>query len=61
MQKHMDHAAYQRKMKRKTFAELMFIARDATEAAEAMPEGPNAGYYADEAHYALMEMKRRQS
>lgn len=60
MPKTMDHAAYQRGLKHKSPAELQFIAKDANEAATVHPQGENAGYYADEVHYALAELKRRQ-
>lgn len=59
MPKKMDHAAYQRGLKKKTPAELRFIAKDASEAARVNPEGENAGYYADEVHYALAELNLR--
>lgn len=59
MQKKMDHAAYQKRLKTKSDAELRFIIKDANEALKAMPDGENAGYYADEIHYASMELQRR--
>lgn len=59
MVKHMDHAAYQATLRTKSMAELRFIAKDAREAMDAQPDGPNAGYYADEVHYAAAEIKRR--
>jgi hypothetical protein len=55
-----DHAAYQKKLKNKTASELAYIIKDAREAIAAMPDGPKAGYYQDEIHYASMELKRRQ-
>lgn len=60
MLKKMDHAAYQKGLRSKTDEELQFIAKDANEAATVNPQGVNAGYYADEVHYALAELKRRQ-
>jgi hypothetical protein len=59
MKKTMDHAAYKRSMKQKTEAELKYIMKDAFEAATAMPDGINAGYYMDEMHYADAELQRR--
>lgn len=59
MIKRMDHNEYPKSMRAKSEAELRFIIRDAGEAAEAMPDGPNYGYYADEVHYAAMELTRR--
>lgn len=55
----MDHAGYQRKMKTKSVAELKFIIKDCREALNAHPDNPNAGYYADEIHYASAELKKR--
>jgi len=59
--KTMNHAEYPKYLKRKTVAELRFIATDAREAMEAMPHGENAGFYADEVHYAAMELRNRES
>lgn len=59
MKKTMNHGAYQKSLKQKTDAELRYIIKDAGEARDAMPEGPNAGYYADEVHYAAMELRER--
>lgn len=38
---------------------LRFIARDASAAAKAMPQGKKAGQYMDETHYANMELRSR--
>ena len=57
--KTMNHAEYQKGLKRKTEDQLRFIIKDAAEARDAFPMGENAGYYADEVHYAAMELKRR--
>lgn len=59
MSKQMNHAEYQRKLKSKSEAQLRFIIQDARAAEEANPEGENAGYYADEQHYAAMELTKR--
>lgn len=59
MTKVMDHAAYRRRLRKATPAELRFIIKDALEAMAAMPSNPNCGYYADEVSYAAMELKRR--
>ncbi len=59
MLKKMDHDKYQRDLKRKTDDELRYIIKDAREAEEANPQGPNAGYYADEVNYASMELTKR--
>lgn len=54
-----DHAAYQRKVRKLSEASLRFIIRDAGEAIKAMPVGPKAGYYADEINYCIDELNRR--
>ena len=59
-QKTMNHAEYQERLRGLPNRALRFIIQDATEALEAMPDGPNAGYYADEISYAGAELKRRQ-
>lgn len=60
MLKKMDHDKYPKSLKRKTIDELKYIIKDASEAEKANPNGPNAGYYADEALYASMELNKRQ-
>jgi len=60
MPKKMNHAEYQIALTKKTSDQLVFIAKDAREAVKAMPDGENAGYYADEVHYCLQEIRRRQ-
>jgi hypothetical protein len=55
----MDHAAYQKKVKAMTLAELHYIIRDAHEAERAMPDGPKAGHYLDEINYCANELARR--
>jgi len=57
--KHMDHAGYQESLKTKTDDELRHIIKDADEASRANPDNLNNGYYQDEMHYALMELKLR--
>jgi dTDP-4-amino-4,6-dideoxygalactose transaminase len=57
--KTMDHAAYIKKTKRMSQAELLFVIKDASEALEAQPYGQNAGYYADEINYCSMELHKR--
>ena len=58
--KRMDHAGYVERCKRRSLASLYYVMRDATEAAEAMPDGPNVQYYMDEAIYCGQEIVRRQ-
>lgn len=57
--KTMNHRAYQLSLRHKSVEELRFIIKDAGEAMRAMPNGENAGYYADEIHYAAMELRIR--
>lgn len=55
------HSYTMEAMKRKTDAQLRYIIKDATEAAEAGEKmgNPKADQYRDEAHYASMELQRR--
>jgi len=57
--KTMNHAEYQRGLKRKSVPELLFIVQDAHEAIQANPTNPNNGFYQDEIHYAAAELNRR--
>lgn len=57
----MDHAEYQKRLKNKTHAELIYIRNDANAAIKANPDNPNNGYYADEINYAGMELKKRKT
>lgn len=54
-----NHTAYPKSLKSKSDEALRYIIKDAGEAMAAMPEGPKAGYYADEQHYCAMELARR--
>ena len=58
--KQMDHSEYQEGLKLKSDESLRFIAKDAREASEALPNGINAGYYADESLYCQAELNRRE-
>lgn len=57
--KQMDHNEYPKRMKKLTGDQLRYTIQDAREAMLAMPDGENAGYYADEISYAAMELSRR--
>lgn len=57
----MDHTEYAKVLKSKTVDQLRYIRQDAYNAAMAMPDGPNHGYYLDEVHYCSMELKRRET
>ncbi len=59
MPKTMLHAEYQERIQALPSIALRHIAKDAREAVEAMPDGPNAGYYADEVSYCNMELRDR--
>jgi hypothetical protein len=54
-----DHNEYPRRLCTKSTAELKFAQSDAQAAMKAMPDGPKAGYYADEINYISMELARR--
>jgi len=56
-----NHEEYQQKLKTKSYHELMFILKDAQEAAAAIPDGPKVGYYLDEVNYAAMELHKRRN
>jgi len=57
--KKMNHADYQERVKKLSYEELKYTVADARAAIEAYPENPNAGYYMDEIHYCLAEIRRR--
>ena len=59
--KNMNHEEYPKSLRGKTESELRWIMKDAGEAAEAMPQGENAGYYADEVLYCAAELTRRKN
>ena len=59
MKKLMEHASYMASVKRRTTPQLEYQLQDAREALDAMPEGVNASYYADEVCYIGMELKFR--
>ena len=56
----MDHTKYQAKTKKMTITELRYTISDCNEVLDAMPDGTNAGYYADEINYCAMEIARRE-
>ena len=55
----MDHLAYPRRCRTMSDAELLFTIDDAKAAMRAMPDSPNASYYADEVCYCADELARR--
>jgi len=55
----LDHAAYPRRCRRLSEAELLYIIADCRESLTAWPDSPNAGRYQDEIHYAAAELERR--
>lgn len=56
----MKHAEYQERIQKLPSIALRFIAKDAQEAIDAMPDGPNFGYYADEVCYCADELAKRE-
>jgi hypothetical protein len=54
-----DHKSYQQRVRTLSEEQLRWIIRDASEAMEAMPGSPKAGYYADEVSYCAAELRRR--
>ena len=54
-----NHSEYQKKIKKYSAEQLLFVIKDCQEAIEAMPNGGKAGYYLDEISYCAMEMKKR--
>jgi len=61
VEKVMDHSKYLQDIKSWDIAQLYYVRDDAAKARDAMPDGINSGYYADEVHYCGMEIRRRQS
>ena len=57
--KRMDHVNYPKQCRKKSDAELHYIIKDAHEAAKAMPDNANVGYYLDEINYCSQELARR--
>ena len=55
----LDHAAYPRRCRRLSEAELLYIIADCRESITAWPDSPNAGRYQDEISYAAAELERR--
>ena len=59
--KTMDHTAYPKSLKTKCIDSLLFIRADAHAALQAMPDGDNASYYADEICYISDELFQRKA
>ena len=57
--KTMNHSEYQADCKNRSETSLRHVIEDCKQAIAAMPDNPNAGYYADEIHYCSMELRRR--
>ena len=60
MKKIMSHNLYMAACKTRTTEQLEYVVSDAREALAAMPDGINAGFYADEIHYNSMELRFRE-
>lgn len=56
----MKHAEYQERIAKLPSVAVRFIMNDAMETIVAMPDGPNAGYYADEICYCADELAKRE-
>ena len=61
VEKTMNHTDYMANVKTMDEQALAYFRDDARRAMEAMPDGVNAGYYADEVHYCNMELVRRRN
>ena len=59
VKKYMDHNLYVASLKRLNDDALAYSLNDARSARDAMPEGINNGFYADEVHYIAAEIRRR--
>ena len=59
MKKTMQWAKYTTRIEKLPSIALRFIIKDAQEAIKAMPDGINAGYYADESHVCAGELRKR--
>jgi hypothetical protein len=59
MNKTMDHTGYPKRLRSLSTESVKFILADAAAARDAMPDGVNAGYYADEVNYCADEIRRR--
>lgn len=58
-QKTMQWAEYAERIEKLPSIALRHICLDAQEAIDAMPDGINAGYYADEKHICVAELRKR--
>lgn len=54
-----DHIEYPKRVKKLSNAVLKYIIADCKLALNAYPTGIKTGYYADEIHYAAMELQNR--
>jgi hypothetical protein len=61
MANEINHAEYQRKVRKMETASLLYIIKDCQEAMRAMPDNPKNGFYADEINYAASELHRRRT
>ena len=57
--KKMNHAEYQKKLRKVSVEALHYTIKDANEASQANHENENCGYYQDEVIYARAELARR--
>jgi hypothetical protein len=59
MTKVMNHSEYQAKLMTRDFHSLEYTVKDCTAVLEAWRDHPNHGYYSDEIHYCLAEIRYR--
>jgi hypothetical protein len=59
VKKYMDHNLYTASLKHLNMNALNYSLNDAREARDAMPDGINNGFYADEVHYIAAEIRSR--
>jgi hypothetical protein len=55
----MNHSEYQQGLMTRDFHSLEYTVKDCTAVLEAWKDHPNQGYYTDEIHYCLAEMRYR--
>lgn len=54
-----NHSEYSEKVMKMSISALLYVIKDCQESINAMPDGPKAGYYADEINYCTSEIYRR--
>ncbi len=57
----MNHSEYQLGLMTKDFHSLEYTVNDCMAVLKAQPDNPNHGYYSDEIHYCLAEIRYRKN